>query len=369
MIEAVKINNWRDALIRQDATMQTAVQSLDRTGFQIAIVADDVDKLVGTITDGDIRRGLLRGLTLTSPITSITQTRPFVVPPSVDLTAAVQIMLRNGVRQLPIVNEYSCIVGLYALGNVATLVKRNNLMVVMAGGKGTRLRPHTEHCPKPMLEVAGKPMLEHILERAIADGFGRFTFAVHYLGHMIEDYFGDGVRWNVDITYAREEEPLGTGGALGLLEKFEDEPVLVTNGDVLTDIRYDDILDFHNKHSAVATMAVRAHEWQNPFGVVKVNGMDIIGFEEKPLIRSHINAGIYVIHPHGLRHVKKDEYCDMPHLFERIRNDGERIIVYPMHEPWLDVGRPDDLATAQNIHRGLFNENREENSYEDWPQP
>ena len=221
-------------------------------------------------------------------------------------------------------------------------------MVIMAGGRGTRLGEHTQYCPKPLLPVGGRPMLEHIIERAKVEGFNHFVLAIHYLGHMIEDYFGDGSRLNITIEYLRENKPLGTAGALGLLSARPVEPFLVTNGDVLTDIRYAELLDFHIRHSATATMAVRLHEWQNPYGVVKTNGVDIVGFDEKPVVRSHINAGIYVLAPSALDSIGANEHCDMPTLFGRVQDRQSRTIVYPMHEPWLDVGRPADLEKARN---------------------
>ena len=223
-------------------------------------------------------------------------------------------------------------------------------MVIMAGGRGTRLGKHTQECPKPLLPIGDKPMLEYIIERAKAEGFEQFVLAIHYLGHMIEDYFGDGGKLQINIEYLREKTPLGTAGALGLLQSRPTEPLLVTNGDVLTDIRYSELLDFHIRHSAAATMAVRLHEWQHPFGVVKTNGVDIIGLEEKPVARSHINAGIYVLEPNVLDAIGTDEHCDMPTLFERLQDKSARTIVYPMHEPWLDVGRPADLEKARNAH-------------------
>jgi NDP-sugar pyrophosphorylase family protein len=189
--------------------------------------------------------------------------------------------------------------------------------------------------------------LEHIIERARAAGFHRFVLAIHYLGHMIEDYFGDGSRLQVKIAYLREESPLGTAGAIGLLSPRPEVPILVSNGDVLTDIRYDELLDFHCRHKASATMAVRLHEWQHPFGVVRTKGVDIVGFEEKPITRSHINAGIYVLEPSALDVLAADERCDMPMLFARLQLRSARTIVYPMHEPWLDVGRADDYASVQ----------------------
>jgi NDP-sugar pyrophosphorylase family protein len=261
-----------------------------------------------------------------------------------------QIMIANKIQQIPVVNEQRHIVGLHLWDEITTPPVRPNLMVIMAGGMGTRLRPHTENCPKPLLPVAGKPMLEHIIERAKLEGFRHFVLAVHYLGYMIEDYFGNGARWGVRIDYLREESPLGTAGAIGLIDQRPDRPFLVSNGDVLTDIHYGELLDFHCRHAAAATMAVRLHEWQHPFGVVRTEGVDIVGFEEKPITRSHINAGVYVLEPKSLELLQPGEHCDMPTLFARLQENAARTIVYPMHEPWLDVGRDDDLKRARAAH-------------------
>jgi len=221
-------------------------------------------------------------------------------------------------------------------------------MIVMAGGMGTRMLPHTENCPKPLLRVAGKPMLEHIIERAKQEGFNHFILAVYYLSHMIEEYFGDGSSLGVRIDYLHEHSPLGTAGALGLLDPYPVSPILVTNGDVITDIRYGELLDFHVRYEALATMAVLVHEWQHPFGVVQTDGVDIVGFEEKPVARSHINAGVYVLEPEALALLHGNEHCDMPTLFGRLKANNQRTVAYPMHEPWLDVGRSDDLQSANS---------------------
>jgi NDP-sugar pyrophosphorylase family protein len=226
---------------------------------------------------------------------------------------------------------------------------RENIMVIMAGGMGTRMRPYTEDCPKPLLPVAGKPMLEHIIERAKLEGFSQFIIAIHYLGHMIEECFGDGEQLGVEIAYLKENAPLGTAGALSLLNPKPRLPFVVTNGDVITDIRYGELLDFHVRHAAAATMAVRIHEWQHPFGVVQMQGVEIVGFEEKPVARTHINAGVYVLDPSVLNLLDDDQRCDMPTLFERLQVKNNRTVAYPMHEPWLDVGRPDDLVVANKI--------------------
>jgi len=340
---------WRQAILPSNATIGQAIRNLDQIAIKIVMVTNDEGKLEGTISDGDIRRALLKGLDLNSPITNVIHRNALVVPPELDRELVKQLMVANKIQQIPVVDATHHIVGLHLWDEITTPVARPNLMVIMAGGKGTRLRPHTENCPKPLLAVAGKPMLEHIIERAKLDGFTRFVLAIHYLGHMIESNFGDGTRLGVQIEYLKEESPLGTAGALGLLNPIPDAPFVVTNGDVITDIRYGELLDFHIRHAAAATMAVRVHEWQHPFGVVQMRGVEIVGFEEKPITRSHINAGVYALEPAALSVLAADAHCDMPTLFERLQTKTQRTVAYPMHEPWLDVGRPDDLLAANKI--------------------
>ena len=317
--------------------------------MQIVLVVTESGVLVGTLTDGDIRRAFLKGLALESRIDDIIHLNPLVVPPEIAREQVLQLMRANKIHQLPVVNGDGRVDGLYLWDSVIAPEPLDNLLVIMAGGRGTRLHPHTHSCPKPMLEIGGKPMLEHIVEHAKADGFQNFVVSLNYLGHMIEDYFRDGQKWGVRIDYLREDSPLGTAGSLSILSAAPNAPFVVTNGDVLTDIRYSDILDFHLRHHASATMAVRQYELQNQFGVVKVKGVEIEGFEEKPIYRSHINAGIYVLDPTALNQLEVNQYCDMPMLFERIRRNAELTIVYPMHEPWLDVGRPEDLVQARKM--------------------
>lgn len=342
---------WGRALIDAEATIQEAIRNLDKSGFQIVMMVDRGRALLGTITDGDIRRGLLRGLDLNSPAQDIINREPLVVPPQVDRDTALQLMQANKLHQLPVVGEDRRVVGLHLWDELVAPIPRSNLMVVMAGGQGTRLLPRTKTCPKAMLPVGGKPMLEHIVERAKAEGFRRFVFAVHYLGSMIESHFRDGSRWSVEIEYVRESSPLGTAGAIGLLSPRPDIPFVVSNGDVLTNIRYGEMLDFHAQHGAAATMAVRLHEWQHPFGVVRTDGVEIVGFEEKPISRTHVNAGIYVLDPGALDAVNPGERCDMPTVFERLQERAARTIAYPVYEPWVDLGQPDTLEWARTHWR------------------
>lgn len=341
---------WRRALLPPGASLREAIQVLNDASLRIALVVDPAGLLVGTLTDGDIRRGLLRELDLQSPIDGILRRDAFVVPPGLDRETIVHLMRANKLLQLPVVDGERRLLGLHLwdeFDEPSPPGARPHLMVIMAGGQGTRLRPHTERCPKPLLPVAGKPMLQHILERARDQGFGHFVLAINYLGHMIEDHFVDGAPWQVRIDYLREEAPLGTAGALALLDPRPEQPFLVTNGDVLTDIQYGALLDFHGRHSAAATMAVRQQEWRSPYGVVHTRGLELIGFEEKPITRTLVNAGVYALEPAALAALDGAGPCDMPALFERLRAQGQRTLVYPMHEPWLDVGQPEDYRAAQ----------------------
>lgn len=339
---------WRQAILPVDATIGQVIHNLNEVPLKIVLVANETGVLEGTISDGDIRRGLLKGLDLNSPIVSVIHHNALVVPPELGRELVMQLMVANKIQQIPVVDDQHHVVGLHLWDEITTPPARPNLMVIMAGGMGTRLRPHTENCPKPLLHVAGKPMLEHIIDRAKLEGFNNFVLAIHYLGQMIEAQFGNGEQLGVQIEYLREQSPLGTAGALGLLNPLPDAPFVVTNGDVITDIRYGELLDFHTRHAAAATMAVRLHEWQHPFGVVQMQGVEIVGFEEKPIARSHINAGVYALDPVALSVLNTDSHCDMPTLFERLQTQAKRTVAYPMHEPWLDVGRPDDLQLANS---------------------
>lgn len=337
---------WRQAILPVKTSIQHAIRSLDQASIKIVMVVNEAGELEGTISDGDIRRGLLKGLDLSSPIASVIHRNALVVTPEMGRDVVLQLMGANKIQQIPIVNELRQVVGVHLWDEITTLPARSNLMIIMAGGMGKRLRPYTETCPKPLLPVAGKPMLEHIIERAKLEGFSHFVLAVHYLGHMIQSHFGNGGQLGVQIDYLNEKSPLGTAGALGLLSPRPGAPFVVTNGDVISDIHYGELLDFHIRHNAMATMAVRMHEWQHPFGVVQTRGIEIVGFEEKPVARSHINAGVYALEPEALNLLSQDAHCDMPTLFERLQAKAMRTVAYPMHEPWLDVGRPDDLNRA-----------------------
>jgi dTDP-glucose pyrophosphorylase len=339
---------WRQTLLHGDATIKDAINVLNVSGLRIVLAVDENEKLLGTISDGDIRRGLLKGLQLENSLTAIWNHEAIVVPENMSTNMVKDLMLVNKIQQIPIVDENQRLIGLHLWDEFVYPVARPNIFVIMAGGKGTRLYPQTENCPKPMLLLAGKPILEHIILQAKEEGFVHFVLAINYLGHVIEDYFGNGNRFGVKIEYLREEIPLGTAGALSLLGRMPDNPIIVTNGDVVADIQYGSILDFHQEQKSTATMAVQMHEWRNPFGVVQTQGIEIIGYQEKPTMRSNINAGVYILEPSVLGYLDRASPCDMPTLFDLIRLRGKRVLAYLIHEKWIDVGQPEDLIRAQN---------------------
>ena len=339
-------DRWRRALISPEVSIAEAIETLNTVALKLVLCVDGEGRLMGAVSDGDLRRGLLRGLSMQDSVLEITNSNPLVVPEGAKLEMVRAIMQVNKVLHVPVVDAEGRVVGLHLWDTLDAVPSHDHTMVIMAGGKGTRLRPHTENCPKPMLPVAGKPILQHIIERAKLQGFGHFVLSLNYLGQIIRDHFGDGSAYGVTIAYVEEEEPLGTAGALSLIQPRPENDFVVTNGDVLTDVDYRELIEFRKRHNAHGVMAVRMYEWTNPYGVVQMEGVNITGFAEKPVSRSHINAGIYAFLPAVLDHLERDRHCDMPTLFDRLREANHCTVAYPMHEPWLDVGRPNDLKLA-----------------------
>lgn len=341
--------SWSKTILPIGSSIRQAIQVLNETSLKIVLVTDLAGTLVGTISDGDIRRGLLIGLDLTSEIDSVVHRDAVVAPAGLTRESVLQLMVKNRILQIPIVDKNMKVLGLHLWDQMNSPSSRENTMVIMAGGKGTRLHPATENCPKPLLPVAGKPILEHIINRAQNQGFSHFVLAIHHLGHMIEEYFGNGENLGVKIEYIKEAAPLGTAGALSLMHPLPEAAFVVTNGDILTEINYGELIDFHIQNNAMATMAIRTHESQNQFGVVETNGIEIVGYEEKPISRVHINAGVYVIEPSIVSSLEKSVPLDMPTLFSLIQAMNKRVIAYPIHERWFDVGLPNELQKASDL--------------------
>ena len=335
--------------VSSSSEIRDAAKSLNVSCLKIVLVVDGINRLVGTICDGDIRRGLLNGLDMKQCVMAIANCNPVFVETGTTSSQIRALMANKKIHQIPEIDRDGGVNVVHIWDDLSVLEPLDNKMVIMAGGLGSRLRPLTDDCPKPMLKIADTPMLEHIILAAKGRGIRSFIISLNYLGHVVKDYFQNGSQLGVNIEYLSESEPLGTIGASSLLEERGDSPIVVTNGDVLTSIDYRALLDFHSKTSATATLAVREHEWQNPFGVVTTDGVDLVEFDEKPMHRCYVNAGIYVIEPHSLNLLKRGVACSAPELLTRIKAKGEAVKVYAMHEPWLDIGRPDDLENAQNV--------------------
>ena len=337
---------WKKALLYPSALIKDAIQVLSEASLRIVLIVDENLTLIGTITDGDIRRGLLKGLTINSVISEVINQKPTVVPQGFPRNEVLRIMRANKLFQIPVVGEDRRLVDLHLWEELSSPTSRENTILIMAGGKGTRLLPKTEKTPKPMLRLGGKPILEHIIERAKSEGFSRFILAIHHLGEVIEEYFSDGKSLGVKISYVKEKTPLGTAGALSLIEPKPSEPIIVTNGDVLTDIRYGDLLDFHIQNNAKATMAVQVHETKIPYGVVQTKGVFITGFEEKPTQAFLINAGVYVMEPDCFVFLQEGKEINMSDLFETLIGHNLPTLAYLIHESWIDIGGHDEFATA-----------------------
>jgi dTDP-glucose pyrophosphorylase len=348
------MKDWKNTLITSYNPIMEAMKIIDVGAMQIALVIDDDGRLIGVITDGDVRRGLLNGITLEQPVHLIMNKDFTVVSVNTSHEEILNLMKRKDLRQIPVVDDRGCVVNLKLLVDMIQLTSRDNWVVLMAGGLGSRLRPFTDECPKPLLQVGDKPLIETILENFVEHGFQKFFVSINYKGKMIEDSLGDGSRWGVTINYLREDIPLGTAGALGLLPDRPAHPLIVMNGDVLTKVNPQFLIEFHENHKAKATMSVRDYHFQIPYGVVNTDQHRLLGIHEKPLQQFFVNAGIYVLEPDVLELIPRNTCLDMPSLFEQLIGLGLEIVVFPIREYWIDIGQIDDFKRANGDYPKIF---------------
>ena len=337
--------DWRKSVVSPSATIKETIRRIDEGSLQIALVVDEAQRLLGTVTDGDVRRGLLRGVSLEEPASAIMNPRPTVATPDQGRDAILRMMRGGTLHHLPLVDAQGRLVGMEVLDELLA-PSRDNWVVLMAGGLGSRLRPLTEDTPKPLLKVGQKPILENILENFIEHGFRRFFLSVNYKADMFREHFGDGSRFGVRIDYLEERKRMGTAGALGLLPGKPERTIMVMNADLLTRVSFSHFLDFHTGHNAAATMGVREYELQVPYGVVRMAHHRISDIVEKPVQKFFVNAGIYALEPETLELIPKDQFFDMPALFERVIAAGKETVAFPIREYWLDIGQLSDLERA-----------------------
>ncbi len=335
-----------DYFVSPRATVKQAIAVIDRGAAQIALV-EDGSRLLGIVTDGDIRRALLRGETIDSTVEKVMRKDFSFLDATASEEEALTLMQRKTLYQIPALNTEGRVVRLFLLEELIKPKTLPNTVVIMAGGKGERLRPMTQNCPKPMIQVGGKPLLEIILQQCIDAGFRNFYFSVNYLKDQIKQYFEYGAKWDASIRYLEEDSPLGTGGAISLIPERPVDPLLVLNGDVLTRVDYCHLLRFHRDHSAAATMCVREHVTQIPYGVVEIDDVKVLAITEKPLLTHYVNAGIYLLNPELLDLLEPNTFLDMPQLLERAARESYAVSAFPIHEYWLDVGQPETLERAR----------------------
>jgi dTDP-glucose pyrophosphorylase/predicted transcriptional regulator len=343
-----------DIIVEESSSILEVLEIIDKSSKQLAIVVDENKKLLGTISDGDIRRALLQNISLTNSVKNIYYKTPTVANINDTREDIINICKIKKIHQIPIVDNNGNLVGLEILDELISKEQKRNKVILMVGGLGTRLRPLTEETPKPMLKVGSKPILQTIIEKFAEYGYTNIVMCVNYKSHIIQDYFEDGSKFGVNIEYVLEEQRMGTAGALSLLKNKPTEPFFVMNGDLLTNVNFEHLHDFHTANESMGTMCVREYDFQVPYGVVNIENSKILSIEEKPTHKFFVSAGIYMLSPDVLKYIPKNEFYDMPTLFEKLISENTNVISFPLREYWLDIGRIEEYQKANKEYGDVF---------------
>lgn len=341
---------WQEILISPSTAIKDAIRAIDKGAMGIALVVDEQRRLAGTVTDGDIRRGILRGLDLEEPVKKLMNSNPITVKENVTKEELLSLMRENSIRQIPILDAQSKVIGISLLSDLIITEgekEKANPVVILAGGLGSRLRPLTEEIPKPLLKVGGKPILELMIEQLASHGFKNIFISVCYKAQRIKEYFGDGNQLGVRISYLEEDEFTGTAAPLRLLRGHVKEPFIVINGDLLTKIHFGNLIDFHNGQGFDLTVGIKKYEFKVPYGIIQIEEEKIIDLKEKPIQSFFVNAGVYVLNPEVLEYIPEGQHFDMPELIKLLLKKGKGIGSFPIHEYWLDIGQIQDYEQAQ----------------------
>lgn len=346
------MKDWKSILVREENTLLETMRIIDKSSLQFAVVVNSDGMLLGTVTDGDIRRSILRGDSLNVNITRVMNPSPITALAGQSRNKYFRIMKTKKLKQLPIVDKNNRIIDILFLDKAVS--NNDNLVVLMVGGLGTRLRPLTNDIPKPMLQVGGKPILETIIEGFKQYGFTNFILSVNYKKEVIQNYFQNGEAFDVNISYIEESKRMGTAGALSLLPTKPLKPFFVMNGDLLTQVNFEQLMHYHMDNHSLATMCVREYEYQIPYGVIETDGEKLVSIKEKPIHKSFVNAGIYVLSPEVLDYIPKNQFYDMPELFQKLLGEEKKTTVFPIREYWLDIGKMDDFRKADYEYNERF---------------
>ena len=336
-------------LTPSDATIKEAMQRIDKSELQFTMVVMDDNKALGTLTDGDIRRALINGANLDTRIEDFINKNFIYVAEDVPYEQVNNLMRESLISQIPILDHEHKVLGLF-VRNFDRSVERNDTPIfLLAGGLGTRLRPLTDNYPKPLIEIGGRPILEHIIIEFARQGFHNIFISINFQGKLIKNFFGDGKKWGVNIQYIEEKHKLGTAGSLSLLKNLNYDNILVMNGDLLTQVNFNHLLAHHLLDNADVTICSRAYIHQVPFGVLLLDGVKVEGIDEKPIIKQMISAGIYLFKKDCITMLEYDNYCDMPDLIERLIQHKFVVQSFETRDSWIDIGRMTDLERARSI--------------------
>ena len=341
--------------INKNAKIKDCLKILDNAvKYHIALAVDEFGRLEGSVTDGDVRRGLLNKVNLDDPVSKIMNNKPVTLQENSDKNEIAKFLKEKNLRQIILTDKNSKVSNVVTIDCLFAKSAKKNKVFLMAGGLGSRLRPLTNDIPKPMLQVGGRPILQTIIEKFIDEGFQDFYLSVNYKKEIIQEHFQDGSEFGCNIKYIEETKRMGTAGALSLLDNIPSEPMIVMNGDLLTRVKFENILDFHNNSKSIATMGIREYNFQVPFGVVNIDGSEIVDISEKPSHKFFVNAGFYVLSPEAIAKIPKDEFYDMPTLFDDLRYSDEKTVAFPIREYWIDIGRKEELDKANEEYNSIF---------------
>ena len=337
------LHNAASETIAASANVLDAVLAIEKSESKTVFVLDEQRRLVGSVTDGDVRRGMLRGIALADSVARVMNKNPIFVRDG-KLSAGERNL--EDARFVGITDGSGVFLGTLKTDNFSENIP--NTALVMAGGKGSRLKPYTDSIPKPLVEVGGQPLIVSLLGQLKKNGFSRVYVSVNHMAQMIIDRLGDGSEYGLNLSYLQEDRPLGTAGSLSLIPERQERPVLVTNADLRTACDFRSLVAFHEEQDASVTVAVRSYVHEVPFGVVDIEDQEIVGLKEKPVLESLVSAGIYCLAPEVLARLPKNEYLDMPDLIrEHLDSRLSRVVPFPVHEEWADIGRPEDLEKAR----------------------
>jgi len=343
-MKQIQKNKIDKILLSSAHSIFDTVKCLNRTNFQVCLVVDDKKKLLGTITDGDIRRAIIKRVNFQNKISSIMNKNPIFVYENFDVDNAKKLMKKKSVLQLPVLNRKKEVINIIIWKDEKNLTNTDRI-IIMAGGLGKRMRPLTNKIPKPMIMIQKKPILEHIILKLKSQGFVNITISVRYLGDKIKKFFKNGKKYGVNIDYINEKKVLGTAGPLSFVKlKKEENECIIINADTIFDLNLNELLIFHKKRKSLMTMAIRQEFLKSSYGIIKSKGFKFDNIEEKPIITTYVNAGIYIINNKILKQIKKNRYLDMPDLFNKLKaKNNKKIYLFPIYEKYQEVGTLKDL--------------------------